>query len=790
LPKLKNQPMKKYYYLLAILIFSLNEGFSQNTSSEKPIVMKPVYFDVSPPLREMVKQQGNAIPRRIGEEKEINKQNRKVRTEWTAPKNFMDPLRQYFFGSLPTDTTIQNFDGVNASGYLPPDTDGDVGLDHYFQVTNCRFAIYDKTGVKLIGPSQNSSIFNGLPHNSNDGDAIVLYDQVADRWLFSQFSLPTYPNGPFWENVAISQTSDPTGSWYRYQFQFTDMPDYPKLSIWKDGYYMTIRRFTSGSGSWIGPACIAMDRVSMIAGNPTANMVMFTLPSSSEGPLAADCDSDFPPDGTPEYVAYLTQGNPGQVKIYEFHVDWANTANSTFNLAYSVPISAFTTFGQSNVVPQKGTNAKLDAFSRKGIMHRMPFRIIDNHWTIAAITTVNVSGVAGIRWMELRNYGAGWDLYQEGTYSPDNNWRFMGSIAMDSLGDMALGFSISSANMFPSIRYTGRMANDPLGEMTIAEAGIINGGGSQSDPSGRWGDYSAMSPDPSENGKFWYTQEYYSSTSSASWKTRIASFSFANILSVSASAVPNPVCTGGTTQLNGLATGGSGTYTYSWTSDPAGFTSTQQNPTAIPTVDTKYILSVNDGTQTRTDTLPVTVQQMPIAYAGPDTSYCYWVPLVPLPGQAVFASHLKWTTAGDGYFNIDTVQNTLYHPGQADVAAGGFTATLTTYAISPCTTTATDDIHITLDPCTGIDQPAANDFGVTVTPNPSHGVFTLSFAGTMNQDVLITVSDVRGEQVLSQTLKGSGNLSRTIDLSGSPKGVYMVKAKTDTHSRVEKIVIQ
>ncbi|HNY02356.1 MAG TPA: hypothetical protein PKG48_07210, partial [Bacteroidales bacterium] len=483
--------MKNTFILAACLLLAPAFSFSQETG-QKPIVMKPVYFDVSPPLIDMVQKSDVIIDHSWKEGIVKNKLNTLSHDEGDNSYVGVDPVVQPFFGDQVTDTTIQNFDGVGANGSYPPDTDGDVGPNHYMQVVNCRFAVYDKNGNKLMGPSNNSTIFNGLPNNSNDGDAIVLYDENADRWLFSQFSLPNYPNGPFYENVAISQTNNPTGSWYRYQFQFSDMPDYPKLAVWGDGYYMTIRRFSAGSGSWLGPAAVAMERDKMIAGQATAQMVMFNLPSSSEGTQAADCDSDFPPAGTPCPVCYLAMTATGSVRLYDFHVDWTTPANSTFAQSASIPISAFTTY-TGNAIPQKGTSQKLDAMSGKRIMFRMPFRKFNDHWSMLLSTTVNAGGTAGIRWLELRNVAGTWSLYQEGTYAPaDGNYRWMGSIGMDSLGNIALGYSVSSSNLFPSIRYTGRLANDPLGQMTIAEKGIINGGGSQTNSDGRWGDYSAM----------------------------------------------------------------------------------------------------------------------------------------------------------------------------------------------------------------------------------------------------------------------------------------------------------
>ncbi|MCX6276899.1 MAG: hypothetical protein NT004_02230 [Bacteroidetes bacterium] len=353
--------MKRTITLFLLLIMCISISIAQE-GTQKPTVIKPNYFDISPPLRDMVQRSDAVIDNSWKEGVVKNKLNAYSNPDENANVDFkgIDPVHQSNFGDAITDTTIQNFDGVGANGSYPPDTDGDVSPSHYFQVVNVRFAIYDKNGNKLMGPSNNSTIFNGLPHNTNDGDAVLLYDENADRWLFSQFALPNYPNGPFYENVAISQTNDPTGTWYRYQFTFTDMPDYPKLSVWGDGYYMTIRRFSSGAGNWLGPAAVAMDRAKMLVGDQSAAMVMFNLPSSSEGPLSADCDSDFPPAGTPCPIAFLTSTATATVRLYDFHADWGTPANSTMSQTATVPISTFSTMGNGNVIPQKGTSQKLD----------------------------------------------------------------------------------------------------------------------------------------------------------------------------------------------------------------------------------------------------------------------------------------------------------------------------------------------------------------------------------------------------------------------------------------------
>ncbi len=782
------KPMKKFYMLFLLFFVAINFSIAQNEALV-PTVMYPVYFDISPPLRDMVLQSDAAFDQSWKEGIVKNKLNTYLEENNASVNNADAAIRQMTFGDIvTTDTTIQNFDGVGANGYLPPDTDGDVGLSHYFQVVNVKFAIYDKAGTKLIGPSNNSSIFTGMPNNSNDGDAIVLYDENADRWLFSQFSLPNYPNGPFYENVAISQTNDPTGTWFRYQFQFSVMPDYPKLAVWGDGYYMTIRRFST-SGSWLGPAAIAMDRTKMLVGDLSAGMVMYNLPSSSEGTQAADCDSDFPPAGTPCPVAYLTQST---VKIYDFHVDWATPANSTFVNTFTIPITPFSSFGNTNIIPQKSTSVKLDPMSGKRIMFRMPFRKFDTYWSMLLNTTVNVSNVAGIRWMELRNVANTWSVYQEGTYIPsDGQFRWMGSMAMDSLGNIALGYSISSTTMFPSIRYTGRLAGDPLGLMTISEKGIINGGGSQTDGSGRWGDYSALSADPVEIGKFWYTQEYYSSTSGASWKTRVGSFSFSNIFSTVTTATPNPICVGDSSQLSVTAYGGSGTYTYSWSSIPAGFSSTIQNPKVAPLDTTKYIATTSDGATTRSDTVRLNVVHMPVISAGADTTVCWYLTSIPMHGTASNYRALGWSTSGTGTFSNTSSLETNYLPTLTDKLAGSVDLNLIAIANLPCSGNVMSTRHVIFDVCTGIPGQNNTETGLTIQPNPAHGTVAITMSGISTNPAMLTITSIDGKIILSEMVEAATKpILKQLDISGYAKGVYVVHLKTGKQVLTEKMIVQ
>ena len=783
--------MKKIINLiasLALLLFGMNALAQSETL--KPQVMHPVYFDVSPPLRDMptISDKPDNSWRVIKNYFDA----RKNRNKMTFSSDWTDPLVQHHQNRMATlDSTIENFLGnSNSQGYDPPDTHGDVGPNHYFQIVNCHFSIYSKTGTLLLGPVSNQTIWSGMPHNQNGGDGIIMYDEQADRWMVAQLA---YPAGYDLEMIAVSQTPDPTGSWYRYEYTFTGLPDYPKFGVWPDGYYMSVNRFTASGSAYLGTGQAAFDRAAMLAGDSSAQMVYFTLPSSNNAfsCLPSDCDGEFPPAGTPNYFVYMMDG-PDYLGVYEFHVDWTNTANSTFGNFYQLPVATF----NDNIsgISQKGTTVK-DATLSDRLMFRLQYRKFNDHWSMVTNHTVNVgSGVAGIRWYELRKTSGNWSVYQQSTYSIDNNSRWMGSVALDTAGNIGLGFSISSSNMYPAIKFTGRLKNDSLNAMDIPEKGIFYGTGSNTANDGngvsRWGDYSSLTVDPTDGMTFWYTQEYLTSMGS-SWKTRIASFSFADLLGISITATPDTICLGDSTQLNATATGGSGTYTYSWTSSPAGFTSTIQNPFVNPVVTTKYIVAVNDGTSTRTDSIQVVVNQQPTAYAGPNASYPNTTPLFPVTGTATNYSSVKWLTAGDGHFNVDTVLNSGYYPGPNDKLFGGVLLSFQANPLAPCTDSTTDTVFITLTFPVGVTSNAIVGFDVNIVPNPATGNFNLVVYGVKDMNMIVSITDIAGKTIFrDQDNPVAQEYSKAIDLTGFPKGIYMVKVQTDTQSMTKKLVIQ
>ncbi|MBI3457071.1 MAG: DUF11 domain-containing protein, partial [Candidatus Rokubacteria bacterium] len=464
----------------------------------------------------------------------------------------------------------QNFDGVNnVDSVLPPDPNGDVGPNHYVQWVNVSFAIYAKSGTRLYGPAAGNTLwagFGGPCESRNDGDPIALYDRLADRWLMSQLAVPNFPAGPFYQCIAVSETPDPTGAYYRYAFLISDtkLNDYPKFGVWPDAYYLAINQFDEISLTAAGQGVVAFERAKMLAGDPAAAMVYFDLFSVDPtlcGMLPSHLNGPPPPAGSPNYFVQVDDDAwgyaPDQLQVWQFHVDWADPANSTFTRAALLPTAPFDSSmcGYApNCIPQRGTGARLDALSDR-LMYRLQYRHFGAYDTLVVNHTVDVGGDhAGIRWYEIRRVDGALSIYQQGTYAPDAAHRWMGSIAMDGAGNVALGFSVSSNTLYPSIRYVGRLTGDPLGTLPQGETTLKAGGGSQTHPSGRWGDYSTLSVDPMDDCTFWYTQEYYAATRSFSWRTRIGSFKFPSCastatgadLSIALTDAPDPVFAGST----------------------------------------------------------------------------------------------------------------------------------------------------------------------------------------------------------------------------------------------------
>ncbi|HSS11013.1 MAG TPA: hypothetical protein VLL25_14075, partial [Acidimicrobiales bacterium] len=454
-------------------------------------------------------------------------------------------MRQTSFGfTQPTPTGV-NFDGAGVNGFAPPDNDGVVGPNHYIQMINVQFSIYDKTGRLLFGPARNSALFAALGGDCaghNDGDPIVKYDQLADRWVLTQFLVGGSTSFSH-QCVALSVTGDPLGAYYLYDFPTgpSVFVDYPHWGVWPDSYYMTAHLFNTAGTAYLGQGVLAYDRLSMLAGLPAGFQFinLAVVNPNWGGALPTDLDGlTPPPPGSPNYV--IAPGAPeldssasDVLHVFQARATWGASPSFTITGPTDVATSGFIAnlCGVSRACipePPPATAADyVDAISDR-LMYRIAYRnFLPDHESLVLNHTVNVavSGVhAGVRWYEVRSPSSP-TIFQEGTYAPDTSNRWMASIAMDNSGDMALGYSKSDTGIFPEIDITGRLSSDGAGTMgseVLMKAGL----GSQTGTGNRWGDYSYMSVDPTDGCTFWYTNQYEQASGSFNWSTRIASFRF------------------------------------------------------------------------------------------------------------------------------------------------------------------------------------------------------------------------------------------------------------------------
>ena len=546
---------------LSLAFFASRTAIAQGQTKGTPAIQgiyrgvtPAVKFDISPPLRDMgiILAGGGEIAE--NEDREIIPFNIHFAPEW-------DPVVQATTGNAPGKEIpgpLVSFNGQpNVNFVTPPDPNAAVGPNHVVAMVNLTFQIFDKSGNSLFGPANNNTLwagFGGACQTSNSGDPVVLYDRAADRYLLSQF---TATSAPYMECIAISTTNDPTGSYYRYAFSTgNNFPDYPKAGVWPDAFYFSTREFANGV-TFVGVGAYALNRAQALAGNPNPQLISFLVPpigagaNVGDGLLPSDMDGSTPPPaGSPNFFVG-SQDNNGPygaafdaLNLYRFHADFANPGNSTFTLGSTIPVAPFNSIlamcnGGRACIPQPGTSTKIDHQGyRQRPLFRLAYRNFGDHESLVTNQSVSAGNgpngeVSGIRWWEVRNPNGSPSIFQEGTYAPgltDGIHRWMGSAAMDGQGNMALGYSASNGSnpaVFPSVWYTGRLAGDPLGTLPQGEGSIINGTGSLTSTASRWGDYTSLTIDPTDDQTFWYCNEWVPTTSSTGWVVRIGSFKLA-----------------------------------------------------------------------------------------------------------------------------------------------------------------------------------------------------------------------------------------------------------------------
>jgi len=472
------------------------------------------------------------------------------------PDGARDAIDGPAIAAIPPDA---HFPGLTGTAQ-PPDPNGDIGPNHYVEMVNLSVGVFKRDGTPLLNVPI-GSIFAGLPGThpceSNWGDPVVLHDQLADRWLLTQFtnSAPT-----FYLCMAVSQTPNPTGAYHLYAFSNGGLfPDYPKFGVWPGGYLGSSRDFNGGAFAGVG--AWAFERSKMLVGDPTAVAVKVLLAPGTEpwkpgdGLLPSDLDGKVLPP-SPNIGYFIGTMDDGAsygapfdgVNVFHLRFSFSPPA-AALTLVRSIPVAPFDSIfpcspGSRDCIPQPGTTQKIDILSyRQRPLHRAAYRRFNTHESLVTNQSVEAApALAGIRWYELRGLGSATIpvVHQQGTvFGNDGVHRWMGSIAQDRRGNMALGYSVSNATtVFPGIRYTGRLASDPPGTMPQGEGTIVDGTGSQTG-SPRWGDYTAMTVDPRDDCRFWYVNEWYATTG-GTWNTEIAHFSFSPLCPI---VGPSPTAT-------------------------------------------------------------------------------------------------------------------------------------------------------------------------------------------------------------------------------------------------------
>jgi hypothetical protein len=434
----------------------------------------------------------------------------------------------------------------------PPDTNMAVGDTQILQWVNTSYTVCQKTAPYTCGPAVlGNQLWSGLSGNplcksDNDGDIIAQWDVQAHRWFLTQNVF----SSPYAVCMAISTSADANGTYFIYQFPVpgNGFPDYPKWGIWPTNYGQSVNNFGTNGGAFVGPQVCVYNRTKLLAGDPTAEQICHQYSSSEDSLLPADQDSPTnPPKGQDQFfIGSLGDVDNSHLSLYSAHInnpgDWSKGATFTGdNNSQLIAISTFNpacgTYG-GDCVPQKGITDMVDSLGGR-LMYRFAYYNdgTKQHW----VTNFDVAasgGQNGVRWMEIvappTKVGViNLKVRQQGTYAPNGNWRWMGSIAMDKAGDILLGYSESCGDtcpngtaMYPSIFLAGRVAAAPLGQLGH-EVKVIDGTGSQPDTSNRWGDYSSMRIDQ-DGCTFWYTTEYYKVSQTFDWSTQIASAKFPN----------------------------------------------------------------------------------------------------------------------------------------------------------------------------------------------------------------------------------------------------------------------
>ena len=516
------------FFGAVVLLLTTAAIASAQTASPAPIVSEPSAIALSPALKNLPDAAWAQAPQDL----QVHPRPLPLPARGPGPDlHAADTALQEVAGAPLAVKTAKGFPGIGANGYIPPDPNIAVGLTYIVQVVNSQIAVFDKGGNLLSGPKTLSSIWSdlgGACARNNAGDPVVQYDRTADRWLVTQLGSV---RKPYSECIAVSTSPDPRGTYFLYAYSFgSNLNDYPKFGVWptttKPGAYLATYNMFANGRTFSGAQLCAYDRAAMLAGHSNPASICFPV-SNDGGFLPSDLDGATPPsDGSPGY--FLNFETSSSLRLYELTPNFASPASSTLALGGDIPVAAFTQACNGGAcIPQLLTSKKLDSLGDR-LMYRLAYRNFGTQGEAMVVNhSVAVGSSVGVRWYQLASTTtpSTFGLSQQGTFAgspPDSIYRWMGSIAMDKAGNIALGYSSSSSGQYPSIAATYQCPSTAAGNMG-AEFVIQAGDGSQTGYT-RWGDYTSMRIDPSDDLTFWYTNEFYTQSSSYLWSTFIGSF--------------------------------------------------------------------------------------------------------------------------------------------------------------------------------------------------------------------------------------------------------------------------
>jgi len=627
---------------------------------------------------------------------------------------------------------------------------------------------------------------------------------MSGRWLMTAFSL-NFDTDEYYQMAAVSVTEDPLGEYYCYAFLFNEVNDYPKVGIWNDAYYITYNMFDS-NWNYLYIKATAIDKEAMLAGEPEATMIEFDIEDIgfSATLLSADMRGFNIPENEPNYLICpytdLTQ-NPYPIilRVYEFVPDWSDPLLSTFDLVNEFDVGEMSVNIPDGAEQPGNIQAVETMYAR--MMYPVTYRKFDTYESMVACHTLWNEGIHFIRWYELRKTDEDWSIYQVGNYQPDNSHRYEPSISINGKGDVGLGFTISDLAINPSVRVTGRRADDPPGEMTSEEMNVftgINPVNNVASGRNRWGDYTSMNVDPVDDSTFWYTSMYPTNyTGWGNWTTRIVAFDLSQETSetevwagndTSICLIPVFFTHGEASNYSSLfwTTSGDGTFSFNHELISLYYRGDEDLENGQVT------LTLHAGTyvpgEEVLDSMILFINQSAMAYAGADDTICKGFSYT-LQGEVQFSEETFWTSSGDGTFNDQSLLNAIYTPGPGDESSGSVIITLNANPIDPCPLGDEDDMVLTIDECTGIEDQNLNDMVLQTLPNPTSGILNITFNSTNTSSLRLDILDIKGNSVFTEISSLNGvSYTKNVDLQHLEAGIYFVRVVQPGAVKTLKVV--